>query len=164
MLWCPGAGLCSSCTVVWICWSPFELYLWDVWVLWYVILHYYCYKWSRMYFESILSLLQVILCREFSEKLQQFPLLASWYQRIQEVPKVKTAASKCGIHFLYLPELLNSESRTHLNSTEAAAGEEPNDPSFTGGPRPTMTKLMVFSFSSTVFFLKSSPWAFFPNE
>lgn len=84
----------------------------------------------------------VILCREFSEKLQQFPLLASWYQRIQEVPKVKTAASKCGIHFLYLPELLNSESRTHLNSTEAAAGEEPNDPSFTGGPRPTMTKLM----------------------
>lgn len=84
----------------------------------------------------------VILCREFSEKLEQFPLLASWYQRIQEVPKVKTAASKCGIHFLYLPELLNSESRTHLNSTEAAAGEEPNDPSFTGGPRPTMTKLM----------------------
>lgn len=84
----------------------------------------------------------VILCREFSEKLEQFPLLASWYQRIQEVPKVKTAASKCGIHFLYLPELLNSESRTHLNSTEVAAGEEPNDPSFTGGPRPTMTKLM----------------------
>ncbi|XP_036045870.1 glutathione S-transferase C-terminal domain-containing protein [Onychomys torridus] len=84
----------------------------------------------------------VILCRKFSEKLEQFPLLASWYQRIQEVPKVKTAASKCGIHFVYLPELLNSASETPLNSTEVTAGEEPNDPSFTGGPRPTMTKLM----------------------
>ncbi|XP_051021463.1 glutathione S-transferase C-terminal domain-containing protein isoform X2 [Acomys russatus] len=84
----------------------------------------------------------VIICKKFSEKLQEFPLLASWYQRIQEVPKVKTAASKCGIHFLYLPELLNSASQQHLNSNEVTAAEEPNDPLFTGGPRPTMTKLM----------------------
>lgn len=84
----------------------------------------------------------VIICKKFSEKLEQFPLLASWYQRIQEVPKVKTSASKCGIHFLYLPELLNSTSKQHLNSNEVTAVEEQNDPLFTGGPRPTMTKLM----------------------
>lgn len=85
----------------------------------------------------------VIICKKFSEKLEQFPLLASWYQRIQEVPKVKTAASKCGIHFLCLPEVLNSASKSHLNSNEEViAVEEQNDPLFTGGPRPTMTKLM----------------------
>nr|XP_048312709.1 glutathione S-transferase C-terminal domain-containing protein [Myodes glareolus]XP_048312710.1 glutathione S-transferase C-terminal domain-containing protein [Myodes glareolus] len=84
----------------------------------------------------------VIICKKSSEKLEQFPLLASWYQRIQEVPKVKTAASKCGIHFLCLPELLNSASKSHLNSNEVVAVEEQNDPLFTGGPRPTMTKLM----------------------
>lgn len=61
------------------------------------------------------------------------------------MPKVKTAASKCGIHFLCLPELLNSASKSHLNSNEVVAVEEQNDPLFTGGPRPTMTKLMVFS-------------------
>ncbi|KAH0500760.1 Glutathione S-transferase C-terminal domain-containing protein [Microtus ochrogaster] len=84
----------------------------------------------------------VIICKKFSEKLEQFPLLASWYQRIQEVPKVKTAAFKCGIHFLCLPEVLNSASKSHLNSNEVIAVEEQNDPLFTGGPRPTMTKLM----------------------
>ncbi|XP_075837417.1 glutathione S-transferase C-terminal domain-containing protein [Microtus pennsylvanicus] len=84
----------------------------------------------------------VIICKKFSEKLEQFPLLASWYQRIQEVPKVKTAASKCGIHFLCLPEVLNSASKSHLNSNEVIAIEEQNDPLFKGGPRPTMTKLM----------------------
>ncbi|XP_003515597.3 glutathione S-transferase C-terminal domain-containing protein isoform X1 [Cricetulus griseus] len=83
----------------------------------------------------------VIICRKYYEKLEQFPLLTSWYQRIQEVPKVKTAASKWGIHFLCLPELLNSESKPHLNSDEVTAVEEPSDPLFTGGPRPTMTKL-----------------------
>lgn len=85
----------------------------------------------------------LMICKKFSEKLEQFPLLTSWYQRIQEVPKVKTAASKCGICFLYLPELLNSEeSKQPANSNEAAAVDEQNDPLFVGGPRPTMTKLM----------------------
>ncbi|XP_051041425.1 glutathione S-transferase C-terminal domain-containing protein [Phodopus roborovskii] len=84
----------------------------------------------------------IVICKKFSEKLEQFPLLTSWYQRIQEVPKVKPAASKCGIHFLNLPELLNSESKAHMNSDEVTAAEEQNGPLFTGGPRPTMTKLM----------------------
>ncbi|XP_008839488.1 glutathione S-transferase C-terminal domain-containing protein isoform X2 [Nannospalax galili] len=84
----------------------------------------------------------MIVCKRFSEKLTEFPLLASWYQRIQEVPRVKTAASKCGIHFLYLPELLSTSDEQHPDLSEVTAVEELNDPSFIGGPRPTMTKLM----------------------
>ncbi|XP_040822910.1 glutathione S-transferase C-terminal domain-containing protein [Ochotona curzoniae] len=84
----------------------------------------------------------VIICKKFSEKLVQFPLLTSWYQRIQEVPRVKIAASKCGIEFLHLPELSTSSTEQHPNSSEVQGQEEPNEPLFTGGPRPTMTKLM----------------------
>ncbi|XP_058522958.1 glutathione S-transferase C-terminal domain-containing protein isoform X2 [Ochotona princeps] len=84
----------------------------------------------------------VIICKKSSEKLVQFPLLTSWYQRIQEVPRVKTAASKCGIEFLHLPELLTTSTEQHLNSSEVQGQEEPNEPLFIGGPRPTMTKLM----------------------
>ncbi|XP_021101125.1 glutathione S-transferase C-terminal domain-containing protein isoform X2 [Heterocephalus glaber] len=84
----------------------------------------------------------VIICKKFSEKLTEFPLLASWYQRIQEVPRVKTAASKCGIHFVQLPELSSSPNEHCPHLIEAPGGEEQNDPLFTGGPRPTMTKLM----------------------
>ncbi|KAM9238188.1 glutathione S-transferase C-terminal domain-containing protein isoform 2-T2 [Dugong dugon] len=84
----------------------------------------------------------VIICKKHSEKLVEFPLLASWYQRIQEVPKVKTAASKCGIQFLDLPELLTTSNEQHPNLSEVPGVEEQSDPSFIGGPRPTMTKLM----------------------
>ncbi|XP_048189390.1 glutathione S-transferase C-terminal domain-containing protein isoform X2 [Perognathus longimembris pacificus] len=84
----------------------------------------------------------VIICKKFSEKLIEFPLLASWYQRIQEVPKVKRAASMCGIQFLCLPKLSDTSHEQHQNLSEAPGSEERNDPSFTGGPRPTLTKLM----------------------
>ncbi|XP_035149086.2 glutathione S-transferase C-terminal domain-containing protein isoform X5 [Callithrix jacchus] len=84
----------------------------------------------------------VIICKKFSEKLAEFPLLASWYQRIQEVPRVKTAASKCGIQFLHLPELLTTSTEQHPNLSEVPGVEEQNDPLFIGGPRPTMAKLM----------------------
>ncbi|KAM5159513.1 glutathione S-transferase C-terminal domain-containing protein [Callospermophilus lateralis] len=83
-----------------------------------------------------------IICKKCSEKLIEFPLLAAWYQRIQEVPRVKTAASKCGIQFLHFPELLTTSGEQHLNLTEVPGVEEQNDPLFIGGPRPTMTKLM----------------------
>nr|XP_027791255.1 glutathione S-transferase C-terminal domain-containing protein isoform X1 [Marmota flaviventris]XP_034492035.1 glutathione S-transferase C-terminal domain-containing protein isoform X1 [Marmota flaviventris] len=83
-----------------------------------------------------------IICKKCSEKLTEFPLLAAWYQRIQEVPGVKTAASKCGIQFLHFPELLTTSGEQHLNLTEVPGVEEQNDPLFIGGPRPTMTKLM----------------------
>lgn len=84
----------------------------------------------------------VMICKKFSEKLEQFPLLTSWYQRIQEVPKVKTAAFKCGICFLDLPELLTPESKEPVNSSDTTSVDEQSDPLFVGGPRPTMTKLM----------------------
>lgn len=70
------------------------------------------------------------------------------------MPKVKTAASKCGIYFLYLPELLNSARKQPVNSDEVAAVDEQSDPLFIGGPRPTMTKLMVFTLFYYSFLLK----------
>lgn len=84
----------------------------------------------------------VTICKKFSEKLVKFPLLAAWYQRVQEVPRVKRAALQCGIHFLHLPELLSTPNEQHPKLAEALGPEEPNEPSFLGGPRPTMTKLM----------------------
>nr|XP_004663052.1 glutathione S-transferase C-terminal domain-containing protein [Jaculus jaculus]XP_044999582.1 glutathione S-transferase C-terminal domain-containing protein [Jaculus jaculus] len=84
----------------------------------------------------------VIICKKFSEKLIQFPLLVSWYQRIQKVPRIQTAASKCGIQFLDLPELLTTSKEQCPNLSEVTCVEEQNDSLFIGGPRPTMTKLM----------------------
>ncbi|XP_045445225.1 glutathione S-transferase C-terminal domain-containing protein [Pipistrellus kuhlii] len=84
----------------------------------------------------------LIICKKLSERLTEFPLLAAWYQRIQEVPRVKTAASQCGIQFCPLPELLTTSNEQHTGLNEDPGGEEQNDPSFIGGPRPTMTKLM----------------------
>ncbi|XP_008582120.1 PREDICTED: glutathione S-transferase C-terminal domain-containing protein, partial [Galeopterus variegatus] len=89
-----------------------------------------------------IHLFLVIICKKFSEKLVEFPLLASWYQRIQEVPRVKTTAARCGIQFLHLPELLTTSNEQHPNLSEVPSVEEQNDPLFLGGPRPTMTKLM----------------------
>ncbi|XP_007191047.1 glutathione S-transferase C-terminal domain-containing protein isoform X1 [Balaenoptera acutorostrata] len=84
----------------------------------------------------------VIICKKLSEKLVEFPLLAAWYQRIQEVPRVKTIASQCGIQFLHLPELQTTSNEQQPSLDEVPCVEEQNDPSFIGGPRPTMTKLM----------------------
>ncbi|XP_036096278.1 glutathione S-transferase C-terminal domain-containing protein isoform X2 [Molossus molossus] len=84
----------------------------------------------------------LIICKELTEKLVEFPLLATWYRRIQEVPRVRTAASQCGIHFFHLPELVATSNEQHPSFSEAPGVEEQNDPSFIGGPRPTMTKLM----------------------
>lgn len=84
----------------------------------------------------------LIICKELTEKLVEFPLLVAWYRRIQEVPRVKTAAFQCGIHFFHLPELLTTSNEQHPSFNEGPGVEEQNDPSFIGGPRPTMTKLM----------------------
>lgn len=71
------------------------------------------------------------------------------------MPGVKTAASHCGIHFLHLPELLSTSNEQHPNLNEVPGVEEQNDPSFIGGPRPTMTKLMVLKlFLIKIFFKK----------
>ena len=93
---------------------------------------------------------------KLSGKLVEFPLLTAWYQRIQEVPRVQTAASQCGIQFLSLPELQTTSSQQSPNLDEAPSAEEQNDPSFIGGPRPTMTKLMVIQLFLLKFCLKDS--------
>lgn len=71
------------------------------------------------------------------------------------MPRVKTAASQCGIQFCHLPELLTMSNEQHPNLNEASGAEEQNDPSFIGGPRPTMTKLMVLKLFSLKFYLKN---------
>ncbi|XP_012583183.1 PREDICTED: glutathione S-transferase C-terminal domain-containing protein [Condylura cristata] len=83
----------------------------------------------------------VIICKNLSEKLVEFPLLVAWYRRVQEVPRVKRAASQCGIHFLHFPESQTTSREQQPSATEAPGVEEQNEPAFIGGPRPTMTKL-----------------------
>ncbi|XP_041077819.1 glutathione S-transferase C-terminal domain-containing protein-like [Polyodon spathula] len=71
--------------------------------------------------------------------LERLPLLQRWYLHIQEVPGVRRAAISCGIHFLSLPEqgpAPNLEPQNPINHEEEKAVAP-----FTGGPRPTMTKL-----------------------
>lgn len=72
------------------------------------------------------------------------------------MPRVQTAASQCGIQFISLPELQTTSSQQPPNLDEAPSAEEQNDPSFIGGPRPTMTKLMVIQLFLLKFCLKDS--------
>lgn len=71
------------------------------------------------------------------------------------MPRVKKAASQCGIHFFQLPELPSTSDEPHPNLNDAPGVEEQNEPSFMGGPRPTMTKLMVLHLFSLKFSLKN---------
>lgn len=73
------------------------------------------------------------------------PLIASWYRRVQEVPGVKKAAGKCKMELLQLPELMSApqEQLQGFSSVPDELKEENEDSHFIGGPRPTMTKLMV---------------------
>ncbi|XP_072351467.1 glutathione S-transferase C-terminal domain-containing protein isoform X7 [Scyliorhinus torazame] len=79
-------------------------------------------------------------CRD--EGLKALPLLARWYQHVQEVPGVKKAASSCGIHLLNLTAPLPSAAmqiRSFCDPKKDKA--ESTDLHFRGGPRPTMNKL-----------------------
>lgn len=73
------------------------------------------------------------------------PLISSWYRRVQEVPGVKKAADKCSMQLLQLPELMPApeEQLQDFSSVPDELEEEHEDSHFIGGPRPTMTKLMV---------------------
>ncbi|KAJ6668878.1 hypothetical protein lerEdw1_012364, partial [Lerista edwardsae] len=72
------------------------------------------------------------------------PLISRWYQRVQEVPGIKQAASKCGVQFFQYGDFFSFADGCLQNI--CTAYEEPEekleDTQFTGGPRPTMTKLM----------------------
>lgn len=73
------------------------------------------------------------------------PLISNWYQRVQKVPGVKKAAGKCKMELLQFPELMPApeEELQDLSSVPHELEEENEDSHFIGGPRPTMTKLMV---------------------
>lgn len=75
----------------------------------------------------------------------ELPLISSWYQRVQEVPEVKKAAAKCKMQFVQYQCSLSFQAerpqRPCIASDEPE--EEKEDAQFIGGPRPTMTKLMV---------------------
>ncbi|XP_064191241.1 glutathione S-transferase C-terminal domain-containing protein [Anguilla rostrata] len=95
---------------------------------------------------SYLASLQQRAC----SKPVQLPLLGRWYHRVQEVPGVRRAAEDCGIAFLS-PQALGSglqQGAAVLAGVEPEPEPEPERESgektevaFTGGPRPTVTKL-----------------------
>lgn len=90
-----------------------------------------------------------IFLKGFSKKHQdvisRLPLISSWYQRVQEVPGIKQAAVKCNMHFLQCmgPFFTPDECLENNCTTSDEPKEEHEDTRFIGGPRPTMTKLMV---------------------
>ncbi|XP_043530281.1 glutathione S-transferase C-terminal domain-containing protein [Chiloscyllium plagiosum] len=79
-------------------------------------------------------------CRD--ETLKTLPLLARWYQRVQEVSGVKKAAASCDIHLLNLCAPSPSSAVAVSSSCEPKNDkDETTDFHFRGGPRPTMNKL-----------------------
>ncbi|XP_078065368.1 glutathione S-transferase C-terminal domain-containing protein [Mustelus asterias] len=76
------------------------------------------------------------------ETLKTLPLLARWYQHVQEVSGVKKAASSCGIHLLKLPAPAPSTAMLTPSFCDSQNDKsETTDLHFRGGPRPTMSKL-----------------------
>ncbi|XP_019377472.1 PREDICTED: glutathione S-transferase C-terminal domain-containing protein isoform X2 [Gavialis gangeticus] len=93
----------------------------------------------------------LLFSKKQNRKLLDLPLILGWYQRVQEVPGVKAAASKSNMQFLQFPDLLSSPEE-HLQdfSTFSDGSEEDHeDKQFIGGPRPTMTKLMERGIEAT---------------
>ncbi|XP_028932916.1 glutathione S-transferase C-terminal domain-containing protein isoform X2 [Ornithorhynchus anatinus] len=85
----------------------------------------------------------VLARKKQSKFLDELPLIASWYRRVQEVPGVKKAAQNCGIQFLQFPQLgTSTEEQLPKSGALFEAEPVPSDPRFVGGPRPTMSKLM----------------------
>ncbi|XP_068607145.1 glutathione S-transferase C-terminal domain-containing protein [Brachionichthys hirsutus] len=75
--------------------------------------------------------------------LRRLPHLLRWYSNVQEVPGVLRAAEVCGLA-LSIPQFPASSPSgpsEECNPVEQEEGQELTQPAFTGGPRPTMTKL-----------------------
>ncbi|KAJ7396937.1 Glutathione S-transferase C-terminal domain-containing protein [Pitangus sulphuratus] len=87
----------------------------------------------------------LVSSKKQGRNLVNLPLISSWYRRVQEVPGVKKAAGKCNMELLQLPELMSApeEEAQDFSSVPDELEEETEDSHFIGGPRPTMTKLMV---------------------
>ncbi|XP_019470220.1 glutathione S-transferase C-terminal domain-containing protein-like isoform X3 [Meleagris gallopavo] len=87
---------------------------------------------------------QKVYSKKQGKDLVNLPLISSWYQRVQQVPRVKEAAGKCNMQLLQLPELIPAPEE-HLEDFFPVPDdfeEEHENSQFIGGPRPTMTKLM----------------------
>ncbi|XP_040185620.1 glutathione S-transferase C-terminal domain-containing protein [Rana temporaria] len=83
----------------------------------------------------------VALRKTSPEEISRIPLLAAWYERVQQVPGVQSAATACSITFLHFPDL-NETREQHLQASETKTEEaDSSEDQFLGGPRPTMTKL-----------------------
>ncbi|XP_077332794.1 glutathione S-transferase C-terminal domain-containing protein [Lithobates pipiens] len=75
------------------------------------------------------------------EEISSIPLLAAWYERVQQVPGVQSAATACSITFLHFPDL-NKTCDKNVQASETKTEEaDSSEDQFLGGPRPTMTKL-----------------------
>ncbi|NXG34910.1 GSTCD protein, partial [Dromaius novaehollandiae] len=86
----------------------------------------------------------LVFSKKQGKNLLNLPLISSWYQRVQEIPRVKKAADKCSMQLLQLPELQSApeEQLQNFLLVPNELEEEHEDNHFIGGPRPTMTKLM----------------------
>ncbi|XP_053885432.1 glutathione S-transferase C-terminal domain-containing protein [Malaclemys terrapin pileata] len=86
----------------------------------------------------------LVFIKKHNKKLLDLPLISSWYNRVQEVLGVKSAAAKCNMLFLQFPDLPSfpDEQLRDFYTIPDDLEEEHEDYQFIGGPRPTMTKLM----------------------
>ncbi|KAH0615895.1 hypothetical protein JD844_026512 [Phrynosoma platyrhinos] len=77
--------------------------------------------------------------------ISSLPLISSWYQRVQEVPGIKRAAAKCNMQICQYvgPFSLSDEHLQGISTASDKPEQELGDSHFIGGPRPTMTKLMM---------------------
>ncbi|KAJ7327072.1 hypothetical protein JRQ81_016831 [Phrynocephalus forsythii] len=98
--------------------------------------------------------------KKHQDMIERLPLISSWYQRVQEVPGIKQAAAKCNMQFLqYMGPFSTRDEHLQSNCTTSnELKEESEEIRFIGGPRPTMTKLMV-GHCSQVFPHPCPSWA-----
>lgn len=86
----------------------------------------------------------------------QLPHLLRWYANVQEVPGVLRAAEACGMAFsnplaCITGSLVSSMEDNPASLLEEDEGQEMvTQPTFVGGPRPTMTKLKVNDYLFSV--------------
>lgn len=84
--------------------------------------------------------------------LHQLPHLLRWYGNVQAVPGVLRAAKDCGMALsiplapMFSFPKMSEEDNTAIPLEQKEGQEMTTQPTFVGGPRPTMTKLKVKYF------------------
>lgn len=87
-------------------------------------------------------------CKKHQNNILQLPLILSWYKRVLEVPGIKQATVKCNIKNILDCRLHPLPNECQQNTFTAFKEPEnvPEEIEFIGGPRPTITKLMVGNY------------------